>query len=150
MAIIVGTNSWTTIAEADTYLTDRINAAAWFDLAETGDPGDASKTSILVSAYYFIVNSGLVDIPASETSQIVKNAQAEAALFLLSYSQEFDRRAAMAAFNISEFENSEWTERFFDRHGPRLPAFLLDMLADYQTNNSFVPVTYDGESCTDG
>jgi hypothetical protein len=100
MAVVVGTNSYLTVSEADSYFADRLNAAEW-TVATTGDKEKAlimaarqidrlsfmgSITSTSQSMAW--PRTGVADRegrPVSSTvvPQEVKDAQAETALSLL-------------------------------------------------------------------
>ena len=54
MALNVGQNSWCTVPEADTYLTEKIESEVWFELSSVGTPGQTSKQSLLISAFYWL------------------------------------------------------------------------------------------------
>lgn len=113
MSIIVGTNSWVTIAEADTYLTTKVGSQEWFTLDdEPSDPGEESKESWLVSAYNYLINNCGYSIPSDSTDQNVKYAQIEFAYYLLRYSEEFEDRANSIAMGVTEFKASKWSEKY--------------------------------------
>ena len=90
MSLIVGTNSWCSIGEADSYLTNKRNAYEWFNLGDTDDPGVICKTSLLVSAYRRLINSAEFNIASSSTDDNVKNAQIEMAWFLYKHGEEIE------------------------------------------------------------
>lgn len=135
MPVTVGTNSWTTIAEADTYLTDRIGAEDWFDLSDTGSPGADSKTTFIISAYYWLKNSAEVEIAATVADSNVKNAQAEAALFLLNHYNELNERRAAIATGLKSFQYSRRREEL-NYSQLQIPVHILNMLSDYATLNT--------------
>ena len=142
MALVIGTNSWASVAEADIFLADRIDAEAWFLFAESGASGVRTKESLLVSAFYWLRGSPQLSLPSSSTDADVKNAQIEAAWFLQEYYEEMkDRRAALAT-GVETLRMSRRTESLSIRN-LGIPNYILGMLASYQASN--VTVTLKGE-----
>lgn len=143
MALIVGTNTWATVAEADGYLTLNMSAEEWFALPVTSSPGKTSRESVMVTAFNEIASSSLVSVDKSSTDINVKNAQCEMALFLVKYYDEvYGRRAAIAS-GLSSFDYSERSEQFNSRDGggsPVLPGNVLGMLIDYSDQNTTVEI----------
>jgi len=141
MALLVGTNSWTTVVEADDYLQNRMSSEQWFLLPVTGLPGTGSKENLLVTAYYEIQASPIVDISANSTDLNVKHAQIEMSMFLLKYYDSIsDGRAAIAS-GISSFRYSERSESYNTRDGGgaiSLPANVTGLLNDYIQSNTTV------------
>ncbi len=134
MALAVGTNSWATIAEADTLLTDRIDAEAWFALSDTGSPGERSKESLLVTAFSWLLGSSQLSLSVSLSDSNVINAQIEAAWFLQEYYQEIaDRRAAIASGVLVLTMSKRREELSINNLG--IPDFILGMLSEYQNSN---------------
>ena len=144
MALVVGTNSWVTVVEADAYLSYRISAEDWFTLADTpATPGADAKDSMLISAYMWI--TAYRSISATSTDDNVKNAQIEAALFLSEHYDEVNDRRAAIATGVREFKYSRRRE-FLDYRVAGLPAYIQSMLRDYGTKNTTVVLKgqYDG------
>ena len=104
MALTVGVNSWVTRAEADAYFDDRIDSDPWTSLSVE------NKDKYLITAYNWIKFDPMFVAPAGSTSQAVKNGQCEAALFLINYSLEYERRGALIASGVKKFQYSRWTE----------------------------------------
>lgn len=145
MAVQVGINSWITIAEADAYLTDRIDAVEWFTLADTGAAGSNNKTSYIVSAFYWLYASELFVIPKSNSDQDVKDAQAEVCLFLLKYSSDYERRQALISSGVKDFTRSKWSETLNE---VSVPVNIRGMLHAYDFSNAIVqmyPEDYEDE-----
>ena len=143
MALTIGTNSWASVAEGDTLLTDRIDAEEWFALSDSGAPGARSKESLLVSAFHWLSGSTQLSIPSSCADLNVKNAQIEAAWFLHEYYLTLkDRRAAFAS-GLKSMRMSRRTESL---GAPSIPDHILGMLSEYQTSNDTVLLggEYDG------
>jgi hypothetical protein len=137
MSLVVGTNSWASVAEADTYLTDRINTTEWFQTAPTGSPGEVSKESLLVSAFYWLTGSPELELSATLTDTSVKNAQTEAAFFLLEHYDELNERRAAMYTGVDSWKLSKKSENY-DINQLQIPSYILGMLRDYAIMNTTV------------
>lgn len=136
MALVVGTNSWATVVEADNYLTDKVGATAWFELVETGEPGGESKESYLVTAFHWLSGSPNLEIGPTVVDDDVKNAQAEAAFYLLNYGDERFDREHMASSGVVEFEYSKRMEKL-DINKIQIPPYIMGMLRQYSSAHLF-------------
>ena len=146
MALVVSQNSWVTIAEADAYLTDRIDASSWFDLGDTGDPGATSKTTLLASSFQWLIGDPSLELSSTLTDDNVKNAQTEGALFLLKYSLELQAKRAFLSFGGKSFRLSRRAEGF-TLQGLAIPVHIVGLLREYQRTNMTVELKghYDEE-----
>lgn len=94
MSITVGTNSWATVAEADTYFTGRFGVSTlWSGLVT------ASKEAALITSYKNLMNSGLFSLPV-EGSTLLKEAQCEQSLFLINHQTDMDVRLGLMAQGV--------------------------------------------------
>ena len=94
MAITIGTDSWVTLAEADTYFSERIGASAYWTATLTEvDKEAALKTS------YRQINSLSYSFPTI-ISDSMKFAQCEQALMLAAFADEMFRRASLQAQGV--------------------------------------------------
>jgi len=135
MSLVVGTNSWASVAEADTYLTDRINATEWFSLnVSPATPGAVAKESLLVSAYYWLSGSPELEIPASVTDTDVKNAQIESAWFLYEHYTELNERRAAMYTGVESFKLSKKSENL-NIDNLQIPSYIMGMLRLYGVRN---------------
>jgi hypothetical protein len=133
MALTVGVNSWASVAEADTYLGDIANRTAWFDLDDTpADPGEQAKSSLLVTAFRWITSKTTLTI--SNTSDSIKNAQIEAAYFLLINQSEYESREALIKSGVKSFRYSEASESF-DISQMDLPDSVTGLIGGFTTGN---------------
>jgi len=149
MSLIVGTNSWVTIAEADTYLEDSMNAGDWFDLPiESGtEQGSKSRSSVLITAFRWLMShSSLSGLSASLTDDNVKQAQIESAIFLLRYQSDYERRDSLRAMGVSQMSVSKWSESLED---VTLPSNIASLLSSYTIRGGMI-VTLRGDTYTDG
>ncbi len=128
-AIVAGTNSWVTEAEANTFLGDRLDADTyWID-------DEPDNTRALLTAYNWLNNSGRFDFP-DVAVQIMKDAQCEYALFLLQHQPDIDLRMGLISQGVVK---AGVVKEEYDRKetGIPIPPFVSDMLSDYQTQTPF-------------
>lgn len=133
MSLVVGTNSWATVSEADTYLEDIAGTEDWFNLDD--DPGvnqgAESKSTYLVSAFRFLMyHPNLDGLTADLTSDQVKNAQIEMALFLSRYQGDFEERQSLVSSGVESFKAGRWEEDYSTSY-PSLPGKVFALLSDY-------------------
>lgn len=143
MALVVGTNSWVSVAEADTYFTNRVGASDWFDLDEPpATPGADSKDTFLISAFYWLFDDQGFNLPQVSDDPIIKRAQEEAALFLMKYSLDYENRQAQSASGIARFKNSKWEE---DLSEIKKPQVIFNILGGggYSVQNGVVNLLPD-------
>ena len=147
MGLVVGQNSWVTISIADTYLTDRINAEDWFTLADSAAAGVVSKSSLLVSAFYWLLNAPQLQLLPSLTSDNIKNAQIEAAFFLLEHYTALNQRRAAMSTGVEEFRLSTKREKL-NVAKLQIPDHIIGALSAYMTENvtALLKGRYDNES----
>lgn len=125
ITITVGTNSWITQDEADSYFDEKWGASAWASLS------DNEKAQLIITAYRWINQQSNLSIPAASSSQIVKNAQMEAAWFICCYWTEYEKRRALNASGVSTFRVSSFSESL---NNVKFPDFILNMLIDFIAN----------------
>lgn len=130
MAVTVGTNSWITLIEANSYMDDRFNSSVWDSAI------DANKNKSIVTAFRWLYNSQKFNIPLTATSQIVKDAQSELANYILVNFAEFEKRRALQSQGVEEFNTLKWHEKFIKEAD--IPQFINDMLTDYVMNKGGV------------
>jgi hypothetical protein len=138
MALVVGDNSWASIAEADAYLENRIGADdSWFVLPASAGSGEDSRENMLVSAFFWMQGSPQLDIASDVTDDDVKNAQIEAALFLTEHYDDLNERRAAIHTGVESFAYSKRREAF-NPSQLTIPDFILGMIPLYNTNNRTV------------
>lgn len=130
MPPVVGTNSWVTIAEANTYFTNKYGASAWAGLSDT------VKTQLLITAYRWMKALPDVSIPDSSTSTTVKNAQCEVAWYIYNFYADHEKRQALHTQGVRSFTLSKFSETL---DAPSFPQWIKDMLGDFISggNNAF-------------
>jgi len=90
----VGTNSWLTEAEADTYMADRLAISDYWN-------ADAEKSAALVTAYRWLTASNRFSFPTTAT-QAMKDAQTEYALYLIQHQPDLDLRMGLQAQSVTK------------------------------------------------
>jgi hypothetical protein len=134
MALVVGTNSWVTVAEADTYLSEKWEAGTtWSGLT------NAEKEAALITSYRWIKRK-YPAIPAASTNVNVKNAQIELAWYIVNFNEEHVKRSALYTQGVRKFKISKWSETLMKSE---LPDGIDDLLEDFLTGqgNYFPTIT---------
>lgn len=124
--IVVGTNSWVTEAEANTYFDGRVKASDyWTDGASDNKPA-------LITAYNWL-NAGKYTFPDTATTTM-KNAQCEMALFLLQHQPDLDLRMGLQVQGV--VAAGVVKERYREDNTIELPIPVLiqSMLAGYDND----------------
>jgi len=136
MALVVGTNSWATVAEADSYLEDKINTEQWFALNDESTPsGSVSKSTLLTSAFWWLMGAPQLSLSASLSSDDVKHAQIEAAFFLFEHYDALNERRAAIFTGVENFDLSRRSERFkIDQL--KIPDHIMGILSSYGVENT--------------
>ena len=124
--IIVGTNSWVTEAEANTYLEARVKSGDyWTD-------GAIDNIPALITAYKWL-KAGKFTIPATIT-QPIKDAQCEMALFLLQHQPDLDLRMGLQVQGVivagvvkEQYRQDNYIEM-------PIPPIVQQLLAEYDTD----------------
>lgn len=127
--IIVHTNSWVTIAEANDYLENKIGASAWAGLA------NADKTNYLISAFRYIRQR--YNIPKTSTLEIVKEAQIETAWWMYTFWVDYEKRRNLYSAGVKKFTVSKFSEELQKAESP---AFLDDLLDEYSKDGVQFPL----------
>ncbi len=135
MSLVVGVNSWVTIAEADAYFLYKYGASVGWAALD-----NATKESLLISGYRWIMSDPSVTISATSTAQNVKDAQCEAAWYIYKYWGGHEKRLALQAQGVKEFNISKFSEEFTGEGG--LPKSVSDLLEDSKLSG-FAVVTRD-------
>lgn len=126
MAITVGTNSWLSEADANTYMGDRLDAGGYWEDEET------DNVRALITAYKWL-NSGKYAFP-DDATQPMKDAQCEMALFLLQHQPDIDLRMGLQAQGV--IAAGVVKERYKDDNYVELPIppIVQKLLESYQTD----------------
>jgi len=122
MGLVLFTNSWVTVNEANTYLSNKFLADGWVTLTSK------QKEQVLITAFWWIYNYPSFSIAKTSTNEKVKNAQIELAWWTFNYYQEFRDREALISSGVNSFALSKWSESLGSQD---LPKSILDMLSDF-------------------
>uniref|UniRef100_A0A6M3LWZ3 Uncharacterized protein n=1 Tax=viral metagenome TaxID=1070528 RepID=A0A6M3LWZ3_9ZZZZ len=123
--ITVGTNSWVTEAEANTYFDSRVGSSDyWVD-------GEDDNLAALITAFNWL--NAKYDLPVVGTTAI-KNAQCEMALFLLQHQPDLDLRMGLQAQGV--IAAGVVKERYKGDNTVEMPVppIVQQLLADYDTD----------------
>lgn len=140
MALTVGTNSWISLASADSYFSDRISTTDWDALSDT------DKEKYLVTAFRWIYYDSAFSVPLSSTENAVQYGQCEAALFLVQYYEEMRKREALAAGGVKSFDYGERSEDLTD---VKKPATVINYFTSIGFYNAGVSIATFTNSETD-
>lgn len=146
MALVVGSNSWATIAEADAYLTNRIGASNWFNLSdEPSSPGEESKETFLIMAYNILLYKGGYALSSTSTGTSVIYAQSEMAFQLYVNYKSFMDRAELQNAGLSSFKLSQWEEDYASNMigDFTLPILVSNFLTGYRFTNVSSEITVE-------
>ena len=135
--ITVGTNSWITLAEADAYLANKFGADNWAAAVQS------SREQAIITAFWRIYGSSEYTIAKSSTDENVKNAQAETAYFILTYSGELSKRAALQSAGVKSHSVSKFKETYSGNVGTLLPQEAIDLLDSFQSFNPVGTISRD-------
>jgi len=95
MALVVGANSWLSVADADAYFVERLGAAeTWNDALVA-----ATKEAALITAYRQLMADDRFAFPVTIMAAM-KNGQCEYALFLLQNVGDTDARMGIRAQGV--------------------------------------------------
>lgn len=136
-SIVVGTNSWVTLAEANAYFDTRINNFEWKKLSSE------NRKIYLISAFYWLLYDSAILAPASATIDAVKFGQCEAAFFLIKYAEEHEKRDALISSGVKNFDYSKWSEDLTEITKPKSVVNYFSSAGYYAGANGFGVVTTD-------
>jgi len=130
MSFAVGTNSWASVADADSYLEFIPGSTDWFAMDDSpATPGAESKESYLVMAFQWLISaSQFTGLSSSLSSDNVKEAQIEAGLFLLHYREDYFKRSTLIASGVESFKMSRFSEKL---GRVDIPDYIANKLSDY-------------------
>lgn len=121
MSLVIGSNSFVTLAEANSYFAEKYGASVWASLTS------ANKEQLLISAYRWITRSSEVSVPPTATATNVKYAQIELAWYIYCYNEEHNKRSALYSQGVRSFNISKFSETL-SQGG--LPDIVKDLLKD--------------------
>jgi len=133
--ITVGTNSWVTMTEANTFFEGRIKSSDyWTASADDNIPA-------LITAYKWL-QAGKYAFPATIV-QAIKDAQCEMALFLLQHQSDLDLRVGLQVQGViaagvvkEKYRNNKYTAL-------PIPPIVEQLLEDYDTEQPLYMVNLE-------
>ena len=155
MALVVGSNSYGARAEADSYFNDSLRKATWAAIVSaTKDQGLIEATRVferqswggvkeIPSQDLAFGRTGLTDkdgnsLTAAETLEIMKEAQFEYALYLITDPTALETREATGS-NTKKLEAGSAKITYFKRiKGTRFPLTVTDLIGDFFGGNGGV------------
>lgn len=127
--LIVGTNSWVTVAEADAYMDSRFGSWEFWD-------DDINKEAALITAYKKITQSGFfADLPTVANDNM-KDAQCEMALYLIMEGGDLLRRAGLQSQGVIDAGIPKEKYDPAARGKMSFPSDVLALLKDYTQEDS--------------
>jgi len=129
MALVVGTNSWLSEADANLYFDDRVGVADyWTDDA-------AENPRALITAYKELNNCGKYSFPTTAT-QVMKDAQCEYSLHLLIHTPD---RAIREGIQAQRVVKAGVVKEEYHREGKGIiiPPLVASLLSAYETEKPF-------------
>lgn len=138
MGLDVGVNSWVTIAEADSYISNKINSNIW--------PLDNdTKAKYLIMAFYAIYTSPDLNIQKNSINEKVKISQMELALWFVGNYTAFSKRQALQSMGVTSFSADSVSENYNEKGSLTLPAFIKDLLSDFMHGSTVATFNRDVE-----
>lgn len=122
--LVVDTNSWISVAEANEYMDSRFGSWEFWD-------DETNKQAALITAYKRIKDTGVFSNLPDVATQNMKDAQCEMALFLAAEGGDILRRGALQAQGVME---AGVAKEKFDKSARRTIAFppeVLKLLEEY-------------------
>jgi hypothetical protein len=134
MSIDIGVNSWATIAEADAYLTNKLDSQPWFALPDSAGAGEESKELYLIMAFYTLVDKQGYYLAPGNTDEDLKKAQTELAFYFIDNYASFVDQADTMNKGVSSFKASKWEEDYFASNAGDfpLPYMVTKFISNYK------------------
>lgn len=139
--IVVGTNSWISLEDAEDYMATRIGSGVVWN---TG----AEKEAALITAYNQLTGCGKFSF-TTEISQNMLNAQCEMALFLLKHQEDIDGRKGLQAQGVTSANIiGETYDKDMAGELP-IPAMVSQLLIDYKSATAAAAITLERDDEND-
>lgn len=123
--IVVGVNSWATLAQANEYFSTRYGAVdTWAGFT------DPVKESLLITSYKKLTGIGGLALPASTTDEKILQAQYEYSWYLYRETEPMEKRQGLITQGVSEFKVLDFQEKY-DNPWMALPSDIQDLLEEY-------------------
>jgi len=130
LTLTVNTNTWATLAEANSYMESIWSGEVWIALAIE------NRKKLLIHAYRWI--NRLSNYSISSVTNKLKYAQIELAWYIYENSDTHKKHEALEAQGVTEFRLSKFYEKL-SKVG--LPQVVKDLLDDYDVGSGgYVPL----------
>lgn len=131
MSLVINTNTWISLADAETYMLTRMGASKiWTEDLTIGD-----KEAALVTAYNQLSGCGKWIIPAV-ISTVLKIAQCEMALFLLKNQEDIDARAGIQAQGVVKAGIVQEEYSLDAKDELPMPSLVKQLLSEYENSSA--------------
>ncbi len=134
ITLTVGTNTWVTLAEANSYMESKWGADDWSSLS------DDNKKKLLITAFEWINSEPDYDI--STVTDSLKKAQIELAWFIYENNDVYEKHELLWASGVRDFDISKFSETLKE---PMLPLKVQKLLSEYNYNAGGYFPTIDRE-----
>ncbi len=125
---------WLTLAEANTYMDERLGSDDFWDTEQ-----EAKNTKALKTAHNRL-QMGNWSFPEEET-QAMKNAQCEMALFLLQHLSDMDARTGLQAQGVTSAGIVE--EQYDKKSATGFPPIIEELLKSLEKGKSAYKIKLD-------
>jgi hypothetical protein len=124
ITLTVNTNTWATLAQANSYFEGKWNADGWVSLSSD------NRKKLLITAYEWINTNPNYTI--SGNTEKLRKAQMELSWFIYNNSEIYEKHELLWASGVTEFRISKFWEKLTK---PGLPPKVEDLLSDYDYNS---------------
>ena len=131
VTIIVGVNSWVTLAEADAFIEGQFGSS-WSALTIT------QRQQCLITAFWWLYNSSQYNITKTSTNENVKNAQMLLADWIGEFFEDWKERNALWSSGVKSFSLSKWRETL---QKTEIPENIKDILFTFATGEHFFNIS---------
>lgn len=136
ITLTVNTNTWVTLAEADSYFNSKYGTAAWITLSSE------DRKRLLISAYNWINSDPAYSI--SVVTDKLKKAQLELAWYTHINYDQHEKHVNLYSSGVRTFRISKFHESL---EAPQMPTIVKNLLDEYDFNSGgyFSTVTREVE-----
>ena len=122
LTLTVGTNTWVTLAEANSYMAAKWGAESWSEMSAE------NRKKLLIHAYNWINRLSNYSFGSTITTNM-KYAQIELSWYVYENNDGHKKHEALNAQGVKEFDISKFSEKLTGK--TELPQTVKDLLADY-------------------
>lgn len=126
MSLTIGTNTWISLEDANTYFDTRLNSDEW------DESSSETKVKALVTAFNKISNADF-DLP-DEATTAMEQAQCEMALFLLLHQADMDTRMGLQAQGV---KSAGIVQESYGDNVSGFPKVVEDLLKSVKKSSAY-------------